>query len=69
MSATTDLLTNYQHIIADLQLITGGSGVFTVIVDGDTLYSKDETGRHAESGEILELFAEAYAADVATYGS
>ena len=49
MSATHDLLSNYQHIIGDLKLVTGGSGVFDVTVDGTTIYSKSETGRHAAS--------------------
>lgn len=68
MSATTDLLSNYQHVIEDLRLITGDKGVFDVRVDGDLLYSKHETGRHAEPGEILALFRELIGPDVAVYG-
>ncbi len=67
MSAVSDLLTNYQHVITDLRLITGGSGVFDVTVDGEMLYSKKETGRHAEDGEVLSLFTE-LVGDIKRYG-
>ena len=50
-------MSNYQHVIEDLRLVTGRNGVFDVTVDNTTLYSKDETGRHAEPGEVLALFA------------
>jgi selenoprotein W-related protein len=62
-------MTKYQHIITDLQLVTGDKGIFDVIVDGDMLYSKHDTGRHAEPGEVLELFRDKHAADVAVYGT
>lgn len=67
MSAATDLLTNYQHVIESLTFTTGDKGIFDVTVDGDSLYSKATTGRHAEPGEVLELFKEHYAKDVTPY--
>ena len=67
MSATSDLLTNYQHVIDDLTLTTGDKGVFDVTVDGEMLYSKAKTGRHAEPGEILKLFSEFVGPDVDVY--
>ena len=67
MSAAHDLLHDYQHVIAELTLITGLKGVFDVIVDDNVLYSKKTTGRHAEPGEVLELFRDKYAQDVAVY--
>lgn len=67
MSAISDLLTNYQHIIDELTVITGDKGVFDVTVDGQMLYSKAETGRHAEPGEILKLFGELVGPDVDVY--
>ena len=67
MSAARDLLHDYQHVIAELRLVTGAKGVFDVVVDGDTLYSKHATGRHAEPGEVLARFRERYAADVPVY--
>jgi selenoprotein W-related protein len=67
VSAVSDLLSNYQHVITDLRLVTGGSGVFDVTVDGEMLYSKKETGRHAEDGEVLSLFTE-LVGDITRYG-
>ena len=61
MSAARDLLNEYQHVIGELTLITGSKGIFDVIVDGDLLYSKRESGRHAEPGEIVGLFRDKYA--------
>ncbi len=69
MSAAGDLLANYQHVIESLTLVTGSAGVFDVVVDGEVLYSKAETGRHAHEGEVLELFTGAYGDGVARYGS
>jgi len=62
-----DLIHDYQHIIADLTIVMGSQGVLDVVVDGRTLYSKHETGRHAEPDEILALFREQYATDVTPY--
>jgi predicted Rdx family selenoprotein len=67
VSAAHDLLHDYQHIIADLTLITGSKGIFDVIVDGEVLYSKKTTGRHAEPGEVVELFRDQYAKGVEVY--
>ena len=64
MGAARDLLHDYQHIIADLTLVTGSTGVFDVTVDGEALYSKHSTGRHADPGEVLALFADRYGRDV-----
>lgn len=68
MSAASDLLSDYQHVIADLRLVTGDNGVFDVTVDGDLIYSKAETGRHAEPGEVLDLFTDLMGSDVPRYG-
>jgi predicted Rdx family selenoprotein len=65
--AAGDLLTDYQHVIESLTLVTGSKGVFDVEVDGELLYSKHATRRHAEPGEVLRLFRERFAADVAPY--
>jgi selenoprotein W-related protein len=68
VSAASDLLSNYQHVIDTLTLATGSKGVFDVEVDGELLYSKHATGRHANPGEVLELFRERYAKNVTPYG-
>jgi selenoprotein W-related protein len=36
-----------------VQLIEGSGGVFDVRVDGDLIYSKDQTGRFPEHAEVL----------------
>lgn len=69
MSAVHDLVTNYQHVISDLRLVMGDKGAFDVVVDGKTIYSKADTGRHAREGEVLELFTELIGADVPRYGT
>ena len=68
MGAAEDLLANYQHVIEDLRLVTGENGVFDVTVDGDLIYSKAQTGRHADPGEVLDLFANLMGPDVSRYG-
>jgi selenoprotein W-related protein len=55
---TKELLGNYQHVIDRLELITGSNGAFEVLVDGEPLFSKKETQRHPEPGEVLQLFKE-----------
>ena len=67
VSAARDLLHDYQHIIAELRLVTGAKGIFDVIVDGEIMYSKGITGRHASPGEVLELFRSRYAQGVEVY--
>jgi predicted Rdx family selenoprotein len=67
VSAARDLLHDYQHVIQSLTLVTGSKGVFDVVVDGDTLYSKRATGRHAQPGEVLALFRERYAPGITPY--
>lgn len=69
MSAVSDLLSDYQHIIERLELVMGGAGVFDVVVDGELLFSKKRIGRHAEPGEVLELFIQRYGQGVARYGT
>jgi predicted Rdx family selenoprotein len=61
-------MSRYQHTVRSLTLVTGSKGVFDVVVDGNVIYSKSETGRHAEPGEVLDLFVEEYGQGVTTYG-
>ena len=42
--------------------------MFDVTVDGDLIYSRAQTGRHAEPGEVLDLFANLMGPDVSRYG-
>ena len=65
---TEELLTNYQHIIEDLRLITGSKGAFEVHVNDELIFSKKTMQkRHAEPGEILTMFRDIVGPDVPTY--
>lgn len=62
------LLSNYQHIIDELKLITGTKGAFEVKVNDELIFSKRTMQkRHAHPGEILELFREIVGPDVPTF--
>jgi len=65
--AADDILHDYQHVVTDLTLVMGSKGVFDVEVDGELIYSKQATGRHAEPGEVLRLFRERVVPDVPVY--
>ena len=55
MSLAEELLKNYEHVIESVVLVPGDGGRFEVTVNGELLYSKLGTRRHAEPGEILGL--------------
>ncbi len=67
MRAISDLIRDYQHVIVDLTLRMGEKGVFDVEVDGQLLFSKHAVKRHAEPGEVLQLFKNFVGADVPLY--
>ena len=48
----------YPDLVSDIELIESAGGAFEIKVDGDLIYSKLETGRHADPSEILGLFKE-----------
>jgi len=50
-----ELLKNYEHLIETITLVPSDGGRFEVTVNGELLYSKLETHRHAEPGEVLGL--------------
>ncbi len=55
MSLAEELLKNYEHVIESVVLVPSDSGRFEVTVNGELLYSKLTTHRHAEPGEVLGL--------------
>ena len=55
MSLTEELLKHYEHLVEEIKLIASDSGKFEGTVNGQLIYSKLSTHRHAEPGEILEL--------------
>ena len=42
----------FEHEISSLVIIPSKGGVFEVTVDGDLIYSKKATGRHATYEEV-----------------
>lgn len=57
MSLADELLKDYEHVIDSLTLIPSDGGKFEVSVNGKLVYSKLETKRHAEAGEVLNLIS------------
>jgi selenoprotein W-related protein len=57
VSLADELLKNYEHVIESLTLIPSDGGRFEVSVNGKLVYSKLETKRHAEAGEVLNLIS------------
>ncbi|MCB0044883.1 MAG: Rdx family protein [Caldilineaceae bacterium] len=51
-----ELLDKFRFNISDLTMRPSSGGRFEVIVDDDLIYSKKALGRHAEAGEISDLF-------------
>lgn len=50
-----ELLKHYEHLIEEIKLVPSDDGKFEVSVNGQLLYSKLKTHRHAEPGEVLGL--------------
>jgi len=48
-------LKHYEHLVETITLVPSDGGKFEVSVNGDLLYSKLGTHRHAEPGEVLGL--------------
>ena len=57
MSLGTELLEHFEHLIESLTLIPSEGGRFEVSVNGQLIYSKLGTKRHAEAGEIVNLIS------------
>jgi selenoprotein W-related protein len=55
VSQAEELLREYEHSIEKLILVPSEGGRFEVTVNGQLLYSKLQTKRHAEPGEVLRL--------------
>lgn len=55
MSLVDELLKHYEHLIEEIKIVPSDGGKFEVTVNGQLLYSKLATHRHAEPGEVLGL--------------
>ena len=49
------LLKDFELQIESLEIIPSDGGRFEVTVNGDLVYSKKKTGRHAEIDEVRKL--------------
>lgn len=52
-----ELLKDYEHVIEAVVLVPSDGGKFEVVVNGELVYSKLQTKRHAEAGEVLGLIS------------
>jgi selenoprotein W-related protein len=55
VSLANELLGSMEAEIETLTLLPSGGGLFEVTVNDQLIYSKLQTGRHAEAGEVLGL--------------
>ncbi|HZD73272.1 MAG TPA: Rdx family protein [Actinomycetota bacterium] len=51
-----ELLSRWAPVIAQLEMVSSSGGRFEVSLDGELLFSKASLRRHANPGEIVELF-------------
>ena len=49
---TEQLLEEFEDSITEFTLVPSSGGVFEVDLDGDRIYSKKATGRHAEYEDV-----------------
>ena len=52
---TGELLNNFEPEIESISLVPSDGGRFEVTINGNLVYSKLNTGRHAEPGEVVGL--------------
>ncbi len=54
LDVAKQLLGRFRNDISALKLVPGEKGVFDVRIDGELVFSKHETGRFPDEGEITE---------------
>jgi selenoprotein W-related protein len=52
---TGELLNNFESEIEAITLVPSDGGRYEVTINGKLVYSKLQTGRHAETGEVAGL--------------
>jgi selenoprotein W-related protein len=55
VSLVDDLLKHFEHMVESVAVIPSDGGKFEVSVYGNLIYSKLQTHRHADVGEIVGL--------------
>lgn len=58
MSLANDLLKEFEYKLGGLTLVPSDGGKFEVTVDDRLVYSKLQTNRHANQGEVVGLVRE-----------
>ena len=56
MSLANELLSRWAPIMRAVALQSGSSGRFEITLDGQTVFSKKQSGRFPKAGEIAGLF-------------
>lgn len=59
VSTVEDILEKYGQEVESIDLVPTSGGKFEFYLNGELLYSKIETDRHTEDGEILGLIEKA----------
>jgi selenoprotein W-related protein len=57
VSLSAELLEHFEHVTESVALIPSEGGRFEVSVNGELIYSKLKTKRHAEAGEIVNIIS------------
>jgi selenoprotein W-related protein len=57
VSLVDELLKEYEYVIESVALIPSDGGRFEVKANGNLVYSKLQTNRHPEPGEVLKLIS------------
>jgi len=52
---TGELLKNFEHVIESVTLVPSDGGRFEVSVNGQLIFSKLGTKRHAQAGEVINI--------------
>ena len=55
VSLAAEILKEFEPRVKSFSLVPGDGGRFEVSVNGDLIYSKLQTNRHAEPGEVAGL--------------
>lgn len=55
MSLVADLLKDFESEIESITLVPSQGGRYEISVNGQLIFSKLQTGRHAAPGEVIEL--------------
>jgi selenoprotein W-related protein len=50
---TAEVLTHFKQDVSELTLVPAGGGKFEIFVDDDQIWSKLDTGKFPEPGEII----------------